>query len=72
MAHYTYRCEDNHEHRQDEVHGMNENPAIKCKICGSDTKKVIGKNVFINTDFPGSYNRDQKMNPGFDSKRDFG
>jgi len=39
---YIYRCKDNEcRHEQDEVHGMMQEPQIKCNKCGKIMKKKV-------------------------------
>lgn len=40
MPTYTYKCYEC-DKIQEESHGMNDTPSIKCNICGSLTKKII-------------------------------
>ncbi len=40
MAFYQYECDTCH-HIQEEMHGMNETPEIKCEKCG----KLCSKNI---------------------------
>jgi len=37
---YEYQCA-HCEHVQEEIHGMNDNPDIKCEKCGKESKRII-------------------------------
>jgi len=42
LATYDYRCMNVHcAHEQEVIHGMMEEPEIRCEICGTPMKKII-------------------------------
>jgi len=59
MPTYDYRCEKC-DHVFEEFHGMTEDPEIKCPLCDSVSKKMIGGGLGIIFKGSGFYVTDNK------------
>ncbi len=46
MPTYDYRCK-NCESEQEEFHGINAKPRIKCVVCGKPCKKLMGRGAGV-------------------------
>ena len=63
MPTYTYECKKCG-HRQDEFHGINAKPRVKCEACGGACKRLIGTGSGIIFKGSGFYETDYKNKGG--------
>ena len=72
MPVYVFRCKECREIQEETIKYKDLEktiPLVKCDKCGGDTTKLISA-CAVNTNFEGSYNHEQRVNPSFDSNRD--